>query len=97
MFETVFDLEDTINLLELERILFERKEGHAGRFLDGEEFYVYAQDTLTELAAEAVYLEITESMLYRYGQSNQKQPKGKERYGESHTAPFVFLRDNYWL
>ena len=46
MFETVFDLEDTVNLLELERILFERKEGHAGRFLDGEEFYVYAQDRL---------------------------------------------------
>lgn len=66
MFETVFDLEDTVNLLELERILFERKEGHAGRFLDGEEFYVYAQDALTELAAEVVYLEITDSTLYKF-------------------------------
>lgn len=41
MFEIVFDLEDTINLLELERILFERKEGHTGCFLDSEEFYIY--------------------------------------------------------
>ena len=66
MFETVFDLEDTINLLELERILFERKEGHTGCFLDSEEFYVYAQDALTELAAEVVYLEITDSTLYKF-------------------------------
>lgn len=67
MFNEVYDLEDAIKALELERILFERIDGHSGSILDSDTFYTNAFEVMAiNLDAEVIGLEHTDSTLYKF-------------------------------
>ena len=64
MFCEICNLEDVIQAVVLERILFENIPDYGGDFIDGDQFYFQATEIVLGLAQYGYYLDHTESTLY---------------------------------
>lgn len=64
MFCEICNLEDVIQAVVLERILFENIPDYSGDFIDGDQFYFQATEIVLGLAQYGYYLDHTESTLY---------------------------------
>lgn len=66
MFREICNLEDVIRAVALERILFEYIPDYGGDFIDGDHFYLQANDIILALAQTGCYMDHTDSTLYFY-------------------------------
>ena len=66
MFREICNLEDVIRAVVLERILFENIPDYGGDYIDGDHFFLQANDIILAMAQAGCYLEHTESTLYFY-------------------------------
>lgn len=66
MFQEIYNFEDVIRAVVLERILFENIPDYGGDFIDADQFYLQANEIILTMAQTGCYLEYTESTLYFY-------------------------------
>lgn len=64
MFREICNLEEVIQAVVLERLLFENIPGYGGDFIDGDQFFFQANEIVLGLAQIVYPLDYTESTLY---------------------------------
>lgn len=67
MFEEINNIEGILESLRLEEVLYRNEPTHNGNFLDADDYYIQAWETLHELADEQFEVDYTDSLLYKFG------------------------------